>query len=97
MWQITQHHGQGGLVEILDVVRSNPDANRATPVGDLRQLGCQVIKNVLCMGGVVVRDVEQAQRWRGGITRQRHVGAQLRQHQASGHRPLRMGGVAVRK
>ncbi len=43
----------------------------------------------------MVGDVNQTQRWRTRVFRQGHVRAQLRQHQAGGHAPLRVSGMAV--
>ncbi len=46
---------------------------------------------------VMVGDVEQRQRGCAGVAGQRHLGAQLRQHQRRRHAPLRVGGVGVGK
>ncbi len=43
----------------------------------------------------MVGDVNQTQRWRTRVFRQGHVRAQLRQHQAGGHAPLRVSGMTV--
>ena len=61
---------------------------------DLGQFGTEVLEDVLGLGGVVIGDVEQAQRGRRLVVGQCHLRAQLREHQAGGHAPLRVGGVA---
>ncbi len=95
--QRAQHHGQRGLVEILDVGRSDADAHGAGPVGHFGQLGPQVVQDVLCHLRVMVGDVEQAECRGPGVVRQGHLRAQLRQHQSGCHLPLRMGGMAEGK
>ena len=83
--QFAQHHGHRRLVEIFDVVGRQPDAHGAGPISDAGQLGAQMVQDLLRGAGVMVGDVEQRQRRDAGITVQGHLGAQLRQHQASGH------------
>ena len=94
VWRkVQQHHGQGGLVQVLGPGGTHPHAHGATPVGDLGQLGGEHIQQRRRLGRVVVGDIEQAQGGRGGVPRQSHLRAQLRQHQGHGHAPLRMGGM----
>ena len=95
--QLAQHQRQRGFIKILHVVGRNAHAHRAGPIGDFRQFGTQVVQDVLRLLRIVVSDVEQRQRRRAGIAVQRHLGPKLRQHQAGGHLPLRVGGMAVRK
>ena len=97
MGQFAQHDGQSGFIKVLDVVRRNAHAHRAGPVCNLRHLCAQMVKNVLCVNRVMVGDVKQRQGWRSGIAGQSHVRAQLRQHKARRHLPLRMGGMAIGK
>ena len=91
---IQQHHRQGGLIKVLGIAGTHPYANSAAPVSHLRQLGAEKIQQRLCLAGVVVGDVEQAQRGRMGVAGQRHLRAQLCQHQGGSHAPLRMCGMA---
>ena len=95
--QLAQHHRQGGLVKVLDVVACNAHTHRARPIGDGGQFGAQPIQDVLGLVGIVVGDVNQAQgglRCMGGQTQLRF---ELGQHQASRHRPLRVGGMGTGK
>ena len=94
---VAQHHAQCGLVKVLHVVSRNAHAHRTRPIGYLGQLGTQVRQDVLRMRCVMVGDVEQPKVRRICIFGQGHVRAQLRQHQACGHLPLRVGGVTVGK
>ncbi|MNS94042.1 hypothetical protein D3C72_1282450 [compost metagenome] len=92
--QRAQHQAQAGLVEVLGVVGRHADADGARPVGDLGQFGAQVIEDLLRLGRVVVGDVEQPERRVRRVIGQRHLRAQLGQHKAGGHAPLRVGGMA---
>jgi len=91
--QAAQHDAEGRFVEILGVIGSDANAHRARPIGDFGQLGAEVIEDLLRLRGVVVGDVEQAERGRASVIWQRHLRSQLRQHEAGGHLPLRMGRV----
>ena len=64
-----EHHAQRRLVEVLGVVGGDAHAHGAGPVGDLGQLGAQVVEDLLRVGRVVVGDVEQAQRGRAARSR----------------------------
>ena len=94
---VQQHHRQRRLIKILGVVGCHAHAYGAAPVGHLGQFTAQVIEKFLCVAGVMVRDVEQAQRGGRRIFGQGHLGPQLRQHQGGGHAPLGVGGMASGK
>ena len=95
--QVAQHDGQPRLIEILGIVDGDADADRASPVGDLGQLGCQEIQDLLRRRRVMVGDVDQRQAGRHGVSGLRQLATQLGQHQGSRHTPLRVGGMAVGK
>ena len=94
---IQQHDRQRGLVKVLGVVGRHAHPHGAAPVGDLRQFAAQVVEQRLGVVAIVVGDVEQAQGGRCSVVGQRHLGAQLRQHQRGGHAPLGVGGMASGK
>ena len=94
---VQQHHRQGWLIKILGVVGRHAHPHGAAPVGHLGQFAGQIVQQFARVIGVVVGDVQQAQRGRRGIGGQRHLCAQLRQNQRSRHAPLGMGGMASRK
>ncbi len=95
--QFAEHDGQRRLVEVLDVRRRNTHADSAGPVRDLRQLGAEMIEDFLGVAGVVVRDVEEPQRWTAGVVVQGDLRAKLREDQPRRHLPLGMRGVTERK
>ena len=93
--QIQQHHTQCGLIKILDTWRTHAHTHRPRPIADPWQLGLQLGQDLLGMSGVMVGQVDQAQGRLIGIVGLIQLCAQLRDHQAGGHGPLGMRGMAV--